>query len=187
MESRRLAFCFENYKASSHFQGYFHEWGFILYNNSQRKRPWVGSWFWLVRSLGSCRVRKQTTKYTTHFPDAAGSESSTCETLFNVGLDSAALGDCNVTVACNDDDNEKGKGEVVVRGSNRFVNWRMKFGWPWSSQALVVLEFNTWEFRSAAQFLHLPKQNRGREEQPNPSRQNIQTPKGVMLIASEAW
>ena len=54
--------------------------------------------------------------------DAAGSESSTCETLFNVGLDSAALGDCNVTVACNDDDNEKGKGEVVVRGSNRFVN-----------------------------------------------------------------
>ena len=39
-----------------------------------------------------------------------------------MGLDSAALGDCNVTVACNDDDNEKGKGEVVVRGSNRFVN-----------------------------------------------------------------
>ena len=64
--------------------------------------------------------------------DPEGSESSTCETLFEVGRDSAALGDCNVTVACvgegGDDgnDNERGEGTVVVRGANRFVRGEQK-------------------------------------------------------------
>ena len=39
-----------------------------------------------------------------------------------MGRDSAALGDCNVTVACvGGNNNERGEGTVVVRGANRFV------------------------------------------------------------------
>ena len=56
---------------------------------------------------------------------SSASESSTCETLFDVGADNAALGDCNVTVACIGGGVEKkraeGQGTVVRPGANRFV------------------------------------------------------------------
>ena len=64
--------------------------------------------------MGRGVVRKQTTLTKCSSSDSA---SSTCETLFNVGRDNAALGDCNVTVACKGGDDEKDKeDDRFVRG-----------------------------------------------------------------------
>ena len=76
--------------------------------------------------MGRGVVRKQTTLTKCSSSDSA---SSTCETLFNVGRDNAALGDCNVTVACKGG-NEKGKeDDIVQRGSNRLVNKMTDLGY----------------------------------------------------------